>query len=76
MEYRKFGNTYAVRMDRGEEVVAKLTELCELFSFQRSTLSDTLIGHDKINMCYNIPLYTYNVNGLISKTLTEPIRAP
>ena len=27
MEYRKLGNTYAVRLDRGDEVVSSLTEL-------------------------------------------------
>ena len=29
MEYRKFGKRYVVRIDRGEEVIAKLKELCE-----------------------------------------------
>ena len=28
MEFRKFGDTYVVRLDRGEEVIASLTELC------------------------------------------------
>ena len=28
MEYRKNGNHYVVRIDRGEEVLEKLTELC------------------------------------------------
>lgn len=28
MEYRKSGNHYVVRIDRGEEVLEKLTELC------------------------------------------------
>ena len=28
MEYRKFGNRYLVRMDPGDEVLAKLTEFC------------------------------------------------
>ena len=28
MEYRKFGSTYVIRMDRGEEIVASLTSLC------------------------------------------------
>ena len=29
MEYRKMGNVYAVRIDRGEEVLACLSELAE-----------------------------------------------
>ena len=29
MEYRSFGNTYVVRLDRGEEILASLTELCK-----------------------------------------------
>ena len=28
MEYRKFGQTYVIRMDRGEEVMENLTEIC------------------------------------------------
>jgi predicted DNA-binding protein with PD1-like motif len=28
MEYRKFGNTYVIRIDRGEEIVASLKEIC------------------------------------------------
>ena len=29
MEYRQFQDTYVIRMDRGEEVVASLTAFCE-----------------------------------------------
>lgn len=29
MEYRKYGDTYVVRMDRGEEILEQLTRLCE-----------------------------------------------
>ena len=29
MEYRKYGKRYVIRIDRGEEVIAKLMELCE-----------------------------------------------
>ncbi len=29
MEYRTFGNTYIIRMDRGEEVILSLTKLCD-----------------------------------------------
>ena len=29
MEYRRFGETYVVRMDKGEEILTKLRELSE-----------------------------------------------
>ena len=29
MQYRQFGNTYMVRIDRGEEIIGKLREFCE-----------------------------------------------
>ena len=29
MEYRQFGKQYVIRIDRGEEVISKLLELCE-----------------------------------------------
>ena len=29
MDYRKFGNTYVIRMDRGEEIVRTLTDFCK-----------------------------------------------
>ena len=28
MQYKRFGDTWAVRMDRGEEIMACLTEMC------------------------------------------------
>ena len=28
MQYRNFGNTYVIRMDRGEEIISTLTALC------------------------------------------------
>ncbi len=29
MEYRKFNDTYVIRLDRGEEVISSLTEFCK-----------------------------------------------
>ena len=59
MEYRKFGNTYAVRMDRGEEVVAKLTELCEKEQIHLATV-EALGAVDHAIVCvYDVPTKTF-----------------
>ena len=29
MDYRKFGDTYYIRMDRGDEIIEKILEVCE-----------------------------------------------
>ncbi len=29
MEYRKFNGTYVIRLDRGEEIISSLTEICK-----------------------------------------------
>ena len=39
MQYRVFGDTYVVRLQRGEEVLACLRELCEKESISMGTVS-------------------------------------
>lgn len=39
MQYRVFGDTYVVRLQRGEEVLACLRELCEKESISLGTVS-------------------------------------
>lgn len=38
MEYRKFGDTFIVRMDRGEEIVSCLTDLCKKEEIRLATV--------------------------------------
>lgn len=39
MEYRKFGNHYVIRLEKGEEIVAKVKELCEKEDVKLASLS-------------------------------------
>ena len=59
MEYRKFGDTYIVRMDRGEEILASLTALCRQEDIQLATV-DALgaVDHAVVGV-YDVPTHTY-----------------
>lgn len=39
MEYRKFGNHYVIRLEKGEEIVTKIKELCEKEEIKLASLS-------------------------------------
>ena len=39
MEYRKIGETYYVRMDRGDEIISTLLEICEKESIPSAVFS-------------------------------------
>ena len=39
MEYRKFGDSYYIRVDRGDEVVASIREVCEREGVRSATFS-------------------------------------
>lgn len=39
MEYRKFGNYYVIRLEKGEEIVTKIKELCEKEEIKLASLS-------------------------------------
>ena len=39
MEYRKYGDTYYVRMDRGDEIISELIGLCEKEEIASATFS-------------------------------------
>ena len=54
MEFQKFADTYVVRLDKGEEIIASLQKLCEteqiqprhLFVQQAFHLSGQRTNHD------------------------------
>ena len=39
MEYRKFGSTYILRIDRGEEILASITTLCNAEKIRLGSVS-------------------------------------
>jgi len=39
MEYRKYGNDYAVRIDRGEEILAAIADVCQKEDIRLGTVS-------------------------------------
>ena len=84
MEYRKYDDTYVIRMDRGEEVVASLTEFCRkeavvLGSVQALGAADrVMVGlydvgtreyHKRV---YEEPMEITSLVGSISKKEGEP----
>ena len=40
MEYKKIGETYYVRMDRGDEIISNLLEICLKESIPSAIFSD------------------------------------
>ena len=59
MEYRKFGTTYAVRFERGEEILACLTALCEKEGIHLATV-EALGAVDHAVLCvYDVPTKSF-----------------
>jgi predicted DNA-binding protein with PD1-like motif len=48
MEYRKIGDNYYIRMDRGDEIISTLLAVCEKESIPSAVFSG-------IGGCYGIP---------------------
>lgn len=59
MEYKKFGSTFAVRINRGEEVIAQLEELCKAENIYFAKVS-AIGAADKITVgLYNVEQKKY-----------------
>ena len=68
MDYRKFGDTYIVRIDRGEEILASLKSLCEKENIILAQV-DALGAVDHAEVCvYDVPTRTF-----FRKTFDEPM---
>ena len=68
MEYRKFGDTYIVRIDRGEEILASLTALSEKEDIRLAQV-DGLGAIDHAMVCvYDVPTKTF-----FRKEFNEPM---
>lgn len=59
MEYGKFGDTYIVRMDRGEEILSGLVSLCEKENIRLAQV-DALgaVDHAVVSV-YDVPARTF-----------------
>ena len=68
MEYKKFGDTYVVRMDRGEEIVGTLTGLCEKEDIRLAQV-DALGAVDHAVIC----VYDVAAKQFFRKTFDEPM---
>ena len=68
MDYRKFGDTYIVRMDRGEEIISALTDLCNKEDIRLAQV-DALgaVDHAVVSV-YDVPTKTF-----YKKEFNEPM---
>lgn len=84
MDYRKFDDTYVIRMDRGEEIVACLTDFCrkeavELGSVQALGAADHVVvglydvgTREYHKRTYDEPMEITSLVGSISTKEREP----
>ena len=68
MEYRRFGDTYVVRMDRGEEILSSLKDLC-LKEDIRLAKVDALGAVDRAQVC----IYDVATKTFFKKEFDEPM---
>ena len=59
MEYRKFGDTYVVRIDRGEEILASLTALCRTEDIRLAQVDALGAVDHAIVSVYDVPTKTF-----------------
>ena len=68
MEFRKFDDTYVIRMDRGEEVMSTLTEFCQREGIRLGSVS-AIGAADRATICvYDVVEKVYS-----KQTFNEPM---
>ena len=60
MEFRQFGQTYVVRMDRGEEIIATLTALCAQENIRLATVEAIGAVDHAVLSIYDVPTKTFS----------------
>lgn len=59
MEFKRFGHTYVVRMERGEEIIATLTNLCEREHIGLATVEAIGAVDHAVMGIFDVPTRTY-----------------
>ena len=68
MEYRRFDDTYVIRMDRGEEVMSTLTDFCQREGIKLGSVS-AIGAADRATICvYDVEQKVYS-----KQTFNEPM---
>ncbi len=60
MEYRKLDNTFVVRLDRGEEVIASLTQLCAAEKITLGSIEGIGASDHAVIGLYNVEARQYH----------------
>ena len=68
MEFKKFNDTYFVRMDRGEEILASLTELCRKEDIRLAQVEALGAVDHVVVSVYDVPTKTF-----FKKEFNEPM---
>ncbi|MEE8886793.1 MAG: PPC domain-containing DNA-binding protein [Eubacteriales bacterium] len=62
MEYRKFGNTYVVRLNRGEEIISSLSELAEKEDIRLAKIEGIGAADQLTVGLYDVPSKQYSTH--------------
>ena len=76
MEYRRFGNTIAARIDRGEEILTALQEIAETEDIRLASISALGATNDFTVGVYNVDEKQYHANDFKGILRSSPSPAP